>query len=558
MKKSDTIKSDMKTEAVIYCRVSSRKQVLEGHGLDAQESNCEKYIEGKGYKLIGVFREEGISGGLIGRPEMENLLKLLRSRPQNNPPVKVIVDDFQRLSRAELSEYLKLKALIVDANGWVESPNFSFEDSIEGEVNEGVMALVSAYQRKANRRAVLQKMKARLEGGYWPFPCRLPGFQMVRDKEHGKILRRREPYASIVAEALRGYASGTFDNQVDVQHFLQMKRINGSKSVHLSVVRRILENSLLYAGWVEYLQWEVVARKGHHDALIPLEAHLKVQERLQGKARAPARKDMDKDFPHRGFLCCGECGKLMTASWSKGRGGQYPYYRCIDSTCSYYEKSINRDKRIEPDFQELLAEVKPVPATVEFNKARLVRNWQKKMMVVEQRQKDIEDEIQDTTQRVDVLVEKAENAINTTATLTYERKIEKLELYRVALEQKLKDLAPEQFDLGTALTIIANFLSNPLETWLEKDLRKQHRLLQMMFSRHLPYHPKTGFGTPKFSLTYAKLIGQPVPQVASSGHSMKYIETLIEHLHYLWLEMATPTGFDFSFPFYQASLSATR
>ncbi|MEI6092951.1 MAG: recombinase family protein, partial [bacterium] len=36
---------------VIYCRVSSERQVTEGHGLEGQEKRCRDYAEHKGYKV---------------------------------------------------------------------------------------------------------------------------------------------------------------------------------------------------------------------------------------------------------------------------------------------------------------------------------------------------------------------------------------------------------------------------------------------------------------------------------------------------------------------------
>ncbi len=39
-------------KAVIYCRVSSPKQVKEGHGLQSQETRCREYAKHKGYKVI--------------------------------------------------------------------------------------------------------------------------------------------------------------------------------------------------------------------------------------------------------------------------------------------------------------------------------------------------------------------------------------------------------------------------------------------------------------------------------------------------------------------------
>ncbi|MCG8604369.1 recombinase family protein, partial [bacterium] len=41
-------------KAVIYCRVSSKKQKKDGHGLDSQEHRCRQYADARGYQVEAV------------------------------------------------------------------------------------------------------------------------------------------------------------------------------------------------------------------------------------------------------------------------------------------------------------------------------------------------------------------------------------------------------------------------------------------------------------------------------------------------------------------------
>ena len=78
--------------AIIYCRVSSDRQVKEGHGLDGQELRCRKYAQDHGYEVAAVFRDEGVSGGIIDREGMQELLDFLDGRGGEDQCV-VIIDD---------------------------------------------------------------------------------------------------------------------------------------------------------------------------------------------------------------------------------------------------------------------------------------------------------------------------------------------------------------------------------------------------------------------------------------------------------------------------------
>ena len=53
---------DRPTKALIYCRVSGKKQTTEGSGLDSQEYRCRQYAKAKGYTVEAVFPDD-VSGG---------------------------------------------------------------------------------------------------------------------------------------------------------------------------------------------------------------------------------------------------------------------------------------------------------------------------------------------------------------------------------------------------------------------------------------------------------------------------------------------------------------
>lgn len=81
----------------------------------------------------------------------------------------------------------------------------------------------------------------------------------------------------------------------------------------------------VYAEYIEAPNWGITLRKGQHEGLISLTTFDRIQERLKGNAKAPARKDINADFPLRGFVLCNDCGKPLTACWSKGKMGvKYP------------------------------------------------------------------------------------------------------------------------------------------------------------------------------------------------------------------------------------------
>ncbi len=92
-------------KAVIYCRVSTKKQAREGNGLESQETRCREYAKYRGHEVVRVFSDD-MSGSLLGRPGMLEMLAFLRKHRRDG--VVVIIDDISRLARG-IEAHLKLR-----------------------------------------------------------------------------------------------------------------------------------------------------------------------------------------------------------------------------------------------------------------------------------------------------------------------------------------------------------------------------------------------------------------------------------------------------------------
>ena len=143
----------------------------------------------------------------------------------------------------------------------------------------------------------------------------------------------------------------------------------------------------LYAGYIDVPKWKIRLQPAKHEPLVSFEIWEKVQDRLNGKPRAPIRKDINADFPLRGFIICDDCGNPMTAAWSKGRDAKYPYYFCHQRDCVERHKSI-RKERLEEEFEAFLLSLRPTRLL--FNLAeRMLRDlWDERLANGQRRAQD--------------------------------------------------------------------------------------------------------------------------------------------------------------------------
>lgn len=482
-------------KAIIYCRVSSTRQSSEGHGLDSQEHRCQEYALQRGYKVVKAFKDSFTGAGdFMNRPAMASLLAFLDKDPTTN--YIVIFDDLKRLARDTVF-YLKLRREFEARGAKVECPNFTFEETPEGQFIETILASHGELERKQNQRQVIQKMKARLEKGYYTFVAPI-GYRMVKDPIHGKILKKFEPEAVILKEALDGFASGRFENQINIQKYLQSKKLRGLKEVKLDEVKKLL-TSVVYAGYVEYEPWGVKRRVGHHEPIILSDTFEQIQERLNGKVKIFSRKDNNKEFPLRGFVLCSECLKPLTASWTTGRNGKHPYYHCKTKGCPMRAKSIRRGI-IEPEFEAILRSVKPKEKTLNLTKEILLDVWNKRLSEVDSIRKSHEDSLDDVRAKVRMFLDRIGKTENEAMIKTYEKEIEKLSNEEQILENQVKTIRGRSVDFGTALDRTFTFLKNPYLYWKKDDLASKHLVLKLVFADRIAYERGKGFGTANLAL----------------------------------------------------------
>lgn len=317
-----------------------------------------EYARDKSLNVVDTFTDD-MSGSLATRPGMQAMLQFLR-KSRGKEPVIVIIDDISRLARG-MEAHLELRAAIGEAGGILKSPTIEFGEDSDSILVENMLASVSQHQRQKNAEQTINRMRARTMNEYWCFQAPI-GYRYQRTAGHGNLLVRDEPHASILQEALEGFATGRFDSQAEVRRFLEAHPDYPGDLPNGEIRNQRITDILtrpIYAGHIEAPKWDVSLRKGHHQGLIDLETYEKIQERLCTGGYAPTRKDINEDFPLRGFVSCGCCDKPLTACWSKSKTGKkHPYYLCHNKACTAYRKSIRRDK-LEGDFEALLHSMQP-------------------------------------------------------------------------------------------------------------------------------------------------------------------------------------------------------
>ena len=490
------------SKAVIYCRVSSAKQTVRGDGLGSQETRCREFAKYKGYEVVEVFRDD-TSGSLTSRPGMQAMLSFLSANCKETHAV--IIDDISRLARG-LMAHFELRVKIGDSGGVLVSPSIEFGEDSDSQLVENLLASVSQHQRQKNGEQTVNRMRARVQNGYWVFQAPV-GYRYERVSGQGKVLVRDEPNASVLQEALEGYASGRFETQVEVKRFLE-RQPSFPKDLPGGEIRnqRIYDmlTRVIYAGYIEAPKWNVSLRKGQHEGLISFETFEKIQARLKGTAKAPARKDISEDFPLRGFVLCNDCDKPLTACWSQGKKQKYPYYLCPTKGCPSYRKSIKREV-LEGEFEEVLQGLQPTEGLFALVKAMFRDAWDMRLAQASEVAKGVKSNIKQLDKQIDQLLDRIVDASNGSVVSAYEKRIAKLEREKVLAEEQLAQSGKPRHTFEESFEHAMRFLASPWTIWENSDLTLKKMVLRLAFVEPLPYCRNEGLRTPNLALPFKAL-----------------------------------------------------
>lgn len=238
----------------IYVRVSTLEQAENNWSIEGQMNEIRKYCDGKGYRVVRIYKDLGYSAKSIERPGLQKLLDHAIQRKFQG----VIVWRYDRLSRDKV-DFPALFHFFQKLNIQVESVNEPMNDgSPMSEFIVMILGLISDLERKTFRMRSDMGKKTRAENGFYMASMPPLGFSFDRNTGHLEI---NEEEASIVKTIFEKYLE--HESLFYVKNYLHDNDIatkRGGKW-HQNTVKCILKNRV-YLG--EYKYKNIIT---HHEGL---------------------------------------------------------------------------------------------------------------------------------------------------------------------------------------------------------------------------------------------------------------------------------------------------
>ena len=310
----------MKTNCVIYCRVSSREQEETGYSLDAQEKLLKEYASKKTFGMAKTFRiTESASGKQIRKTFNEMLQYAVRNK------INIILcEKIDRLTRN-----LKDAATISD---WInENPvheihfvkeNFVVNKNTRAHENlvwDMKVAIARFYTNNLSEE-VLKGQKEKISQGWLPQKPPL-GYRTIGEKGH-KTHTLDEEKAMYIRKAFEYYGTGNYSlRALRDKLYEEGLRTRGGNMLSKSRLAEILGDPFYYGA----MRWRgITYPNGKHTPLIKKELFEQVQYLLTRKGAPHYKRHM---FKFSKMVKCGECGGTINGEIQKG----HVYYSCKHS-----------------------------------------------------------------------------------------------------------------------------------------------------------------------------------------------------------------------------------
>jgi len=323
--------------AVIYARVSDKKQVENDISIPGQiERGHEKALSLKS-SVLQVFTDEGISGRSDNRPSFEAAIDFCEIYKVDY----FICWSSSRFARNRFNAAI-YKRRLDNCGTKLEYLTFSVDrDTDSGRLLDGFLEIMDEHKSVQTSKDTIRSLIRNAQLGYWNGGRPAFGFKVVPAEDNPKKKRlavnNEESYVVKKIFELRceGYGIRTI-----AQWLNENNHFNRSNTWKKNTIANLLNNMAVLGKTAFGKTSKTTGKKqprenwiiaDSHEAIITQELWDKAHSEMDNdnlNTRTSSSKSM---YKFTGLLKCGECGAAMHTESAKGRTRRYWYYNCSAS-----------------------------------------------------------------------------------------------------------------------------------------------------------------------------------------------------------------------------------
>lgn len=327
-------------EVAAYIRVSTQEQKLHGISIEAQEQKLKEYAEKNNMKIVGWYRDEGVSGRKLikNRPELQRMIQDAEKRKFK----RIIFIKLDRFFRSVAEYHECMKRLSTGGVIWTATEEKYDLSTASGEAFVNMKLTMAQFEADQAGERIRMVNEYKIQTGQPLYGSgSLPFCFQVKDPENGErhkyIAKRDEELMYDLIEQLRIKRS--------VRGALLYVNNKYHRTLNYNSVMRALGNELIYGSYK--------GNPNYCEPYITKEEFLELQSIIK---RNPRTSKAEYTYILTGLIRCPQCGRrlagcLITSTGKKKKTIHYRGYRCnvanTSRQCGF--KTVAFEKRMETE-----------------------------------------------------------------------------------------------------------------------------------------------------------------------------------------------------------------
>ena len=326
----------------LYVRVSTGRQADFNLSIPDQIESGKRWCEQNNYKIVKIYRDEGVSGTDDRRPEFQNMMA--DACCSGKPPFEIIVvHSLSRFFRDEVEFSLHERQLAKHGIS-IASVTQEATNNTESEFIRRILAMIDEQNSKENAKHTLRCMKRNAERGFFNGSSIPFGYRLQETDEPARTGRKKllviDPLEAPLVKRIynlyieRNLGVKGIASQLNTEGITRRGSVWSTTSIHDLLTNTVYKGEKLF----NQKHWRTREKKDDSEIIrIPVEPIVSPETfemvRLKLMSRSPKRSHPRRLSSPRlltGLLRCGECGAAMTMA--TGKSNTYFYYRCTTRT----------------------------------------------------------------------------------------------------------------------------------------------------------------------------------------------------------------------------------
>lgn len=494
-------KNTVVNTCIIYTRVSTAKQLLEGSWLDTQRQACEKFAAENWLTIVKYFEDKAISWAKLTRPWLDAAIEYLKAENKKEKRIGYFVcTEMSRISRADdvIDSYMKVDEI---EDTWVEIRTVNAvrrTETDEDEFMNDFNMIKAKYEKKLINKRCHQWQIEKARRWDWPFNGAPVWYLKEWLGKKSRIIVD-DTKASIVAEWLKLFADDVLVWKADLLNYRNSKWLTTGwhkKKLYISFIEKQFKiHRLFFYAWMliyperginEPIQW-------NWDALISKSTLLNLIKKIQMNEKKWWSRSQDEpkypEFLLRWYITCPTCGRRLTCWYSQSHTWKkHPYYGCANKNCTN-RITVAKDL-LENSFQELLRKSSMPEEIVACFNSVVEQQW---MWLKSQEQSEKKDNSRERL--IEKRMAELELAMskNVNSAVIDKRNSEYVEL-KSQLEKIQEEKISMIYTADTLLPLLdktAKILTNPYDTWQNSDKELRQLLLGVWYNDEILFEKKS-------------------------------------------------------------------